>query len=338
MSSKRTLTFEPKAFNIDNLVISPIDEGMISNAISKKFFQTASQVAYKFGDKQDKCCFKTDEIVLKSNPIVGYNENTIKTFKFTGPDDSARLKINIPLDDEQQSCIELKKMFESVDEYIAENCDKLLPAKLFASGDNKKKRLIESPPQQTPCIKVPKPKEGKPTTYKAYDALKVKLIRDFATKNILTKLFVKESSGAITEIKVDNIDDIERYVKFGSTIKFVGDISKFTYIPNGAVKYFGATVLCQQIFVTKLPQVKKQIIQENLFDDEPEKPIEIKEDKKTSDKKTKEKEEDKKKVHNKKKVEVIEEEEVEEDEEDEVDIIDEDNSVETPVIGHKKKK
>lgn len=325
----RTLTFEPKTFKIGNLDVKPITQDIMENQIAKKFTQAMSPINYKFKTGMAKCCFKTGEIELKSNPIIPYNDTTATAFKFTSSNDWSRAKLNIPLDNEQNSCSELKQMFTEIDNFIMTNEKKLIPECCYNL-----KGKSNSLPVHTTCIKEwiePDNRDSNKKIFKGYDSLKMKLINDFSTKAILTKLFVKETDGKITQINVESLDDIERYVKYGATIKILGEVSNFWHMPKASTKYFGVTVKCQQIFVTKITQTKERVPEENLLESDDEKSL-------SDEKKSKETTSSKKinKNNSKKKKDFVEDiikeddEDIEEDIEEEIEEeIDEDESIET---------
>lgn len=254
-------TFDVKSFDINKLKIQPLTKEMMTFQKNKEYKQNMTFVKYKINGEDRRCCFKTENIDLVSNPIIQYNEKNKKAFQFKNENDNSRCVLRIALDDNQESCNDLSNMFQQIDEYIEKNKEIIFPSENFEY--NQKKKIF--PPTYNETIK--KPKENNNLTFKTFNSLKVKLIKDFSTEEITTKMFVLGSK-EITPIKINSLADIERYVKAGATIKFVGEIDKLWFGLTGSTKTFGVGIKCQQILVSKLSKTRDIVYKGNFFENE----------------------------------------------------------------------
>jgi hypothetical protein len=152
-----------------------------------------------------------------------------------------RSKIVIPLDESQEACVALEKCLRQIDDFAGSD-------KNFANvlSGLKDKKYVYSTMVREPSEKA---KEGF-----RFRTVKASLDVDFETKAIKTKVFVKKADGTKEQVEINSLSDVEKYVRFGSTVKCGFAISKLwaTKSKMGGQNYaYGVGMKCLQIVVAE---------------------------------------------------------------------------------------
>ena len=150
-----------------------------------------------------------------------------------------RSKIVIPLDESQEACVALETCLRQIDEFVGS--DKNFATVLSGLKD---KKYVYSTMVREPSEKA---KEGF-----RFRTVKASLDVDFETKAIKTKVFVKKADGSKEQVEINSLADVEKYVRFGSTVKCGFAISKLwaTKSKMGGQNYaYGVGMKCLQIVV-----------------------------------------------------------------------------------------
>lgn len=159
--------------------------------------------------------------------------------------EAERSKIIIPIDETQESCIALEKCLNQIDAFVGvkKNFATIFPGLI----DVKKVKQEECFYSNMIKEISDKAKEG----YR-FKTINAKLDLDFKTKEIKTKVFVKKADGTKEQVEINSLADVERYVRFGSTIKCGLAISKL-WITKSKTKgtfSYGVGMKCLQIVVS----------------------------------------------------------------------------------------
>jgi len=159
---------------------------------------------------------------IQSNDIKITSHGIPKPHPVYFPDDTKRNFIKIPLDLLQQSCVSLKHHLKKADDF-------------FASDKTKKKILsFTKKSQYVPIIKSPVQIDTDEIVPKKCDYVKIK----FPINGI--KINVKDETH-----RLNNIAEIENYIKFGSVINFT---FRYACIWIANNKY-GVILIMEQIHV-----------------------------------------------------------------------------------------
>lgn len=150
-----------------------------------------------------------------------------------------RAFIKIPLDLEQAACRDLNKMARDLDAYLT------LPANKeshFFGGFAKKKStdFMCYPVAKDPGTKGPQ-----------FGSMKAKFDVDYDTGNIMTRVYVRKPNGTNELQSTPTLADVEKYVKWGCTIKCALLVQKMWILKAkqlGGTPY-GLTIKCIQIIV-----------------------------------------------------------------------------------------
>ena len=228
-TQKKGAKFNPftvDKFNIEHFSLTELQ----SNERSK-----AQLIAYP-RYKEGMSVFQTPEFVLSQYGIVPIGDYA-KT-------DAERTTLKIPLDPEQKECMDLQNnVFEPIDTHMEEP---ETTKELFKAPNLEKVRKtfkyksIVREPQESDAIEDPKEKSDKPKRPKC-KFWKARLDTDFDTGRIITSVFVKDPSNPTakpTLQKVDTVTDLEKYMPWGSTVRFIVMMNKLwaEKNPKGDVK------------------------------------------------------------------------------------------------------
>ena len=239
MSSKKILAINE--VDMKKMELTAIDFKPKKTEYSKT--QYISFPGYKSGSKDPSILtFKTDEIKMVQGGIPGFNAD------YNIINDGNREYFKIPLDETQESTVELFKFCEQIDEWMQ---SKEVQKKLFAGVLEKKI------PSYMPLIKEPNNdnvEEGKEKMKK----IKVKLDMDFksedkTSKQLLTSVFVREN-GTPTPVKLKNITELADIFKWQCKARFIIDINKIWVAKTGGKKKedvlkheYGICFKCRQL-------------------------------------------------------------------------------------------
>ena len=242
MASKECV--DVNEFNIKHFSITPLTDSMLMQQKKDKFKQYTTFVHYY----EKNLHFKSGNIKITEGGIPPVKNTKTGDVYYKDPEDSTRAVIRLPIDTNQESCIELYNMLHSIDEYIEKHKKEILPA------INHEKIKLEYYPLCKP-IKEKFNEQGEliESKYNKYGRINIKLASDFQTKEITTKVYIKDGN-KIKPVKIKSIADVEKYVKWDSTIKFIGIIpriwvSQTEMFTKG--RGYGLKLICEQIIITK---------------------------------------------------------------------------------------
>lgn len=250
-------------FDIKKFSVKPITPEMVTKQKDYNLF--SSFTSYKYGEKQERFVFRTGEIKLTEGGIPGYMlpGSTKKSF-YTDENDLKRAVIKIPLDPNQESSMEVNKMLAAVDKYAIANKDTLL-----AGIPQKIKKAIKYIEIARP-IKTEEDDDGNPieSKWNKYGRAHIKLMCDFASGNIQTNLAVRTKAGELKRIKnATKIEDFEKYIRWNSTIKFIGTIDKLWVSKSALNKIYNYsyTIKCTSIIVTEQSESSVNLVNNKFF-------------------------------------------------------------------------
>lgn len=314
--SKRVPKFKCEDFDIDKLTFSVLDKS--DDSKFSKMSQWMIFPKYKYDDEVEQIpIFTTGVIKFVQYGVPKLGSEYVKT-------DNDRTFIRVPLDESQPACVNLDKMFSSIDEYFGkqENAEKFIGSDFF----NQKNK-----PVYTTTIREPIEdedgvvKKGK-NQVPRMKSLKFKLNIDFNTKAIETLVF--DSTGGKKPVKIDNINtvsDLTKYFGYNCSARFVVMINKAwvdkKQKDKNSPKSYGITMKILQIEIIEEPSGGgvKDKFNEYAFDEG------------SSSKKEEEDDEEEKPKKVPKKI-VVEEEEDDDDDEENEDTEEEDESEEVEEV------
>jgi len=214
-------TIKCEDFKIVNYSYTELDT---SEDKKKKQTQFLAWPRYKHKSGDNKLIIETGEIKITQYgfPTLGdyYKTNDLRNF------------VKLGFDPEQPACNELKALMSQIDEHAIANKDNILKkyAKLY------KYQSIVRPPGEADELSLitddddnTKKKDKKPK----FDFCKLKLDIDYETKNISTGIFVKKTPKSKAELKdVRDASDLDKYLTFGSTVRFILTANKLWAAKN----------------------------------------------------------------------------------------------------------
>lgn len=206
--------FTVDKFNIEKFSLTELE----SNARSK-----AQLIAYpRYGEGM--AVFQTPEFTISQYGIVPIGDYA--------KEDKDRTTLKLPLDPEQEACMQLQtNIFEPLDNHME---DPATQKEIFKAPNLEKVRKtfkyksIIREPQETESIDDPKEQSDKPKRQKC-KFWKAKLDTDFETGRLRTSVFVRdpENPDAKPELKkVETVTDLERYMPWGSKVRFIVMMNK----------------------------------------------------------------------------------------------------------------
>ena len=150
---------------------------------------------------------QSPDIKLFTYGIPRDNPQFIKTEK-------DRMFIKIPEDINNPRCVEFFKKFDEIDKIF--DCEEFRTNKFGKSAKQYKfNNLVKSPQVQDEDDEDEEKKPSKPRS------IKIKIDSDFNTGKIATKCFIKQSNGTMKPVEdINSIDDLAKYVRYTSVIKF----------------------------------------------------------------------------------------------------------------------
>lgn len=238
---------------------------------------------YNYTDKiQDVLYITTDPIKIVQYGIPKSSKDNAPGESHYYDKDEQRQFIKLALDPKQESCVNLRKLGESIDKYVKENIKNILPEDYFIDPITKE----EEKTGYTPIIRKPslaakkRLRENKRTDIILFDYIKLKLGTDFKTK-FLDAIVVKQEKTivdgkqVIKNVKLENINNVSdlcNYIKWGYTLRFVLAMNKLWAQKNSAgtdenaSKSYGVTLKVIRIDITDEPEREKIKEQFNNFE------------------------------------------------------------------------
>lgn len=208
--------------------IVKINKDMYKNQLTGKFKQFVSMLNNTIASSENGASrviyIRFAPMKLKRAPIFKWNEKSKDAGYYTGPDDPKRANLLIVIDPEDPGCKQLEKVYTDLDEhYSSENFGKLL----FEEDSGFK--FENATFQVYPLLTTAEMNQDKPSAdknpFKDFASVKIKLDMD-VDGNIKTKFGKMEEDGSITPFKVNNIDELSKYINRGAIIKPVIRLKK----------------------------------------------------------------------------------------------------------------
>lgn len=261
--NKKKLTSAPTIIDCDKFDISKfsVEELALNSEFNKKKggqFITFPRYQYSSTNKTS-FTFKTKPVKFTQYGIKKLDDQFVTS-------DAKRDYMRIPYDASQPACVELFKMFETIDKYFEENKAAVLgPLKGFAKVF-KYQPIVRTPQEQDDLeelqeVEDDSKKKGKKNS-KSEDKkeekkermkyAKIKFATDFNTHELKTYVFSRENGTPELCKEVKTITDLTEYLKWNSVCQFLITASKVWYAKskddNGNRK-FGITFKCPQMEV-----------------------------------------------------------------------------------------
>lgn len=308
-----------KQFDINKFKPVKLDEDSVY-CKGKQFLSFPQYNYSKSLNKEDlsQLVFNTGDIKLTTYGITKLGEYA-KT-------DSDRQYIKVPLDESQESCRDLEKFCDELDDWVENN-----KKEIFKESKTLEKMIDKYEFQK--LVKEPNvdedklDKNGKKVFKPKY--IKFKIDADFNTAIIKSVFFLKKvdenGKKTVTKLNVKTMSDLDDYIKWNTTVKIIGSVAKMWFSKSADAKTkkrdFGLALKIKQCEIIDNGTSKSQQSNFNqyAFGDEGE-DIEVNNDDLEKDDKL-EKEDS---ISNKKEENDNEEEENEEEDDDEEDDDEED--------------
>jgi hypothetical protein len=210
----------------------------------------------------------TDPIIFNRYGIPRLSEDGTGYYKT----DENRQFIKIPIDETQQSCIDLANFAKKVDRYVESNVKNYMPKEFFT------KQIAYSSIIKTPTDEIiAKIKEKQKDKYiEPPNFVKLKLNINYDTKAIDTIVWKHEKEvqedGTIKDIQIKvegikTVSDLCEHFKYGCTAKFIFMINKFwaqkqaTGVGPAASRAYGVGLKVIVIDILDVPESGKIIEQ-----------------------------------------------------------------------------
>jgi hypothetical protein len=261
-SNEKVKLIQTKDFDISKWSFQDID---LKNERNQKAKQYCAYGRYNYGKESSP---DVGQLVFNTGPIklVTYGIPSLGEYAKTDED---RCYIKIPCDPEQQSCVDLFKMFRDLDEWVDKNKDSFFKDELAKLKD----KYVYSP-----IVKVPEDTDdGK----KKLEYAKFKLSVDWDTKNVDTQLYVREDGKPVHK-KVKTVTDVAQFVTWNSVINCGVACNKLWFSKSADAKTktrtFGVSFKILQCEVVERSQTgsAKQIYKNYMFGGGEQ--VEVKED------------------------------------------------------------
>lgn len=199
---------------------------------------------YKYPNGKDtSLVIQSDPIKLTQYGIPKANEDYYKT-------DDERGFIKIPFDPSQESCKQLEKFFTGLDNYMETEKDTVLGkfARLYTYSKSVKEPSSGDELEQVSGANGEAAKKAERFKY-----CKIKFDMSYPDKNILTSIFVKNPDGTCKRVAVNSVAEVNEYINWGSTIRFIAVLNKLWAAKNkddSGIRKFGVSFKFLQIEVT----------------------------------------------------------------------------------------
>jgi hypothetical protein len=237
--NKQKQTVHFKNFDASKLIINQLEDNKYNTA------QKLSMVRYKFDNYSESLCqLQTHDIKLFTYGIPR-----------PGPyykDDASRSYVKIPEDTSNPASVTFFNKMEQIDMFLQTPESK---KKLFGS------EKVAANYKYQPIVRCAQEKDDEDEedlddskTKKQYTPgprfIKVKIDLDWETKNIKSKVFVKDEEGKRVPVTgVTDLDEFNKYVRYQSNVCIVMILNKLYSSKNkvGETKKYGATFKISQI-------------------------------------------------------------------------------------------
>ncbi|AYV78675.1 MAG: hypothetical protein Edafosvirus24_1, partial [Edafosvirus sp.] len=214
---------------------------------------------YKYGGEESSLVFKTGEITIKQGGFPRIDDYH-KT-------DEDRDYFRLNLDPEQPACKELETMCKQIDKEVLSKKKEILS---FMKGNGKEKdkdlsdlfeysAIVREPEDADVVVEKPskdkkKSSESVKQKERKMPYIKVKLDIDFTTKDVATKVFMKNEEKELVKCDVSNVNKFGEHLTWQSTAKFIIMANKLWISKNkdtSGKRKFGVTFKCIQIDIVK---------------------------------------------------------------------------------------
>jgi len=163
--------------------------------------------------------FQTPEIEITSYGLPRKDEKWYK-------EDHQRSFLKVPLDDSQESCVQLRKMLEQIDNYTDSNRKEIL-GKYSSSKLNFRYQPIVREPQTTDDLELIEDDEGKKeaSAKPRPKYCKFRFDTEYPSRNIRTAFYVKntdpKASKKIEQKSLKTATELEDYLTWGSKVRMI---------------------------------------------------------------------------------------------------------------------
>jgi len=210
---------------------------------------------YKYGGEENCYVFKTGDITINQGGFPRIDDYH-KT-------DEERDYFRLNLDPDQAPCKELETMCRQIDKEVLSKKKEILSFMKVGGKDLSELyeySAIVREPEDSVVIEKPKDKkkggndkESKPAE-KKMNYIKVKLDIDFHSKEIVTKVFMKNEDKELVKCDVTNVNKFADHLTWKSTAKFIIMANKLWIAKNkdtSGKRKFGVSFKCIQIDIVK---------------------------------------------------------------------------------------
>jgi hypothetical protein len=206
-------------FDINNWSNTEID---FEDEKSKDAFQFTCYGRYNYGKESSPVM---NQLVFKTGPIklVTYGIPQLGQYAKT---DKERSYIKVPLDPTQDSCVNLFKMFEKLDEWAVKNKSKFFTGRLAKFAKVYDYSSIVRKPQEVPSLDddedddEDKPKKSKKSADEKPQYAKIKISTEYSSGDVDTVVYLREEDGPVKQ-EVKTITDIANLVTWQSTVQMI---------------------------------------------------------------------------------------------------------------------
>lgn len=246
-AKKKQLIISSSEFNPTKFSNTEIDFNDERNKSSSQF---TCYARYNYGKESNPI---QNRLVFRTKPIK-FSHYGIPRESQYAKTDKDRSYIKLPYDTEQESCEEIFKMFEQIDNYMIKNKDKIFTGKL----EGKLSKLYD----YTPIVRTPQEivnlddEEDEESNKKSTERpkyAKIKMNTDWETNEVKTIVFAREDGVPIKQ-EVKTVTEFANILTWNSTAQFVISCSKI-WIGKSADKtgrrQYGVSFKIEQAEITE---------------------------------------------------------------------------------------
>jgi hypothetical protein len=162
--------------------------------------------------------------------------------------DKDRMFLKIPEDINNPKCVAFFKKFEEVDNYFGSDEFKLDKMGKYAKN-YKYSSLVKNP------VTIDEEEDNHNNSIITKKVkprfIKLKIDSDYKTGTILSKVFIKEGSERVPVYDIEKLDDLLKYIKYQSTVRFLISFDKSymtkSKLGNSDYKSYGVILKLKQI-------------------------------------------------------------------------------------------
>lgn len=277
--SNQELFVKPSNFSMKKVIVEPFlkRDKFGTPDVIKKYASRVDRASIKYSfdsyPKGTSFRIKTDYIPIERDILGKTDQNTGKVI----PEDERRkIKFNLPTNNDV--CVELEKLFTSIDEQVQKykhlSDKKKSP---FALGlpdveaDPKNKRVVPykvsiypivSPPpvitneeffekfkQRTGKDYDPETDDNRPNRFKA--VLKSEILSDKTLGKILTKVHILDENNKRKALEFDNVDELAKYFKRGGKVRLLLNVSNIwlAHTPDKNILAGGFKIMIEEMLI-----------------------------------------------------------------------------------------